>query len=349
MEVSESGRLAERFIGEPVDVPAAAFDASVMEGGLPGVPSVFVWRGREYRVSAVLSSRRTLRRCRNGSTERYVGRHEFRLQTECGMELTMYLLRSVSKRDKWTLFSMKNDSKGISSGMSDTNSSIGLHGLQERPLRVAVLVSGGGTNLQALIDEERRLLAEGGSSPYTVAVVISSSRNAFSLERAARAGIPAVVASPYSVMGEGRAKVATRDEKRLAVSNRVLELCMEYDIEAVVLAGFLTVLSGDIVSEYAGRTINLHPALLPKFGGVGMWGHHVHEAVLAAGEVESGCTVHLVDGGCDTGEIILQRKVPVLPGDTPETLYARIAPEEHEALVEGVKLLAARLAASPYE
>ena len=211
------------------------------------------------------------------------------------------------------------------------------------PVRIAVLVSGGGTNLQAIIDEEKRLVEAGQECPYTVAIVISSSKNAYSLERASQAGIPSEIASPYSVMGEENAKAAGRDEKRLAVSNRVLELCREHKIEAVVLAGFLTVLAGDIVTEYTGKTINLHPALLPKFGGVGMWGHHVHEAVLASGETESGCTVHLVDGGCDTGEILLQRKVPVLPGDTPETLYARIAPKEHEAMVEGTKLLAKRI------
>jgi phosphoribosylglycinamide formyltransferase-1 len=89
--------------------------------------------------------------------------------------------------------------------------------------------------------------------------------------------------------------------------------------------------------------INLHPALLPKFGGVGMWGHHVHEAVLAAGEKESGCTVHLVDGGCDTGKILVQKKVPVLPDDTPDSLYARIAPEEHKAMVEGLCILSQML------
>ena len=130
------------------------------------------------------------------------------------------------------------------------------------------------------------------------------------------------------------------------MSNGVLELCRQHQIEAIVLAGFLTVLGGDIIQEYKGRIINLHPALLPKFGGEGMWGHHVHEAVLAAGETESGCTIHLVDSGCDTGEILLQKKVPVLPGDTPESLYARIAPQEHVAMVEGVELLAQRLKAS---
>ena len=99
-------------------------------------------------------------------------------------------------------------------------------------------------------------------------------------------------------------------------------------------------LGGEILSIYKDKIVNLHPALLPKFGGVGMWGHNVHEAVLAAHEKESGCTVHLVDEGCDTGKILCQRKVPVMEDDTPETLYARIAPHEHDALIEGVCLLA---------
>ena len=140
-------------------------------------------------------------------------------------------------------------------------------------------------------------------------------------------------------MGKEVAEKAAIEEKRIAVSNKVLELCRENEIEAIVLAGFLTVLSGDIVNEYSNKIINLHPALLPKFGGVGMWGHNVHEAVLAAKETESGCTIHLVDAGCDTGKILLQKKVPVLENDTPETLYARIAPEEHKAMVEGLILL----------
>ena len=87
----------------------------------------------------------------------------------------------------------------------------------------------------------------------------------------------------------------------------------------------------------------MHPSLLPKFGGVGMWGHHVHEAVLAAGETESGCTVHLVDEGCDTGEVLLQRRVPVMQGDTAETLARRIAEEEHVAIVQGAEMLAGRI------
>ena len=206
--------------------------------------------------------------------------------------------------------------------------------------KVAVLVSGGGTNLQTLIDYEAEHKVE---CPYEIVVVISDHKDAFALERAQKAGIPTAVTSPFSVMGKDVAQNATRDEKRLAVSNAMLEHCQKYGAQIIVEAGCLTVLSGDILKIYANRIINLHPALLPKFGGVGMWGHHVHEAVLAAGETESGCTVHLVNEVCDGGEILLQKKVPVLPDDTPETLYARIAPKEHEALLEGLLLLCNRL------
>ena len=206
--------------------------------------------------------------------------------------------------------------------------------------KVAVLVSGGGTNLQTLIDYEAEHKVD---CPYEIVVVISDHKDAFALERAQKAGIPTAITSPFSVMGKDVAQNATRDEKRLAVSNAMLEHCQKYGAQIIVEAGCLTVLSGDILKNYANRIINLHPALLPKFGGVGMWGHHVHEAVLAAGETESGCTVHLVNEVCDGGEILLQKKVPVLPDDTPETLYARIAPKEHEALLEGLLLLCNRL------
>ena len=206
--------------------------------------------------------------------------------------------------------------------------------------KVAVLVSGGGTNLQTLIDYEAEHKVE---CPYEIVVVISDHKDAFALERAQKAGIPTAITSPFSVMGKDVAQNATSDEKRLAVSNAMLEHCQKYGAQIIVEAGCLTVLSGDILKKYANRIINLHPALLPKFGGVGMWGHHVHEAVLAAGETESGCTVHLVNEVCDGGEILLQKKVPVLPDDTPETLYARIAPKEHEALLEGLLLLCNRL------
>ena len=204
-------------------------------------------------------------------------------------------------------------------------------------LKTAVLISGGGTNLQALIDYQSE---KGEECPYEIVCVISDHKDAYGLVRAQNANIPTAITSPYSVMGKEVAQQATREEKRLAVSNAMLEQCEKYGAEAVVEAGCLTVLAGDLLIRYANKIINLHPALLPKFGGVGMWGHHVHEAVLASGEKESGCTIHIADGGCDTGKILIQKKVPVLPGDTPDTLYERIAPKEHEAIVEGLCLLA---------
>ncbi|MCR5495358.1 MAG: phosphoribosylglycinamide formyltransferase [Treponema sp.] len=201
--------------------------------------------------------------------------------------------------------------------------------------KIAVLVSGGGTNLQALIDYEKADKA----CPYSIAVVISDHKDAYALERAKNAGIPSAITSPYAVMGAEKAKAASREEKRIAVSDKVLEICQEKGVEAIVQAGWLTVLSGKIIEKYSNKIINLHPALLPKFGGVGMWGHHVHEAVLAAGEKESGCTIHLVNGECDGGKILIQKKVPVMPEDNPDSLYARIAPEEHKAIVEGACML----------
>ncbi len=206
-------------------------------------------------------------------------------------------------------------------------------------MKIAVLVSGGGTNLQALIDYEK----SNTGCPYHIQIVIADTKKAFALERASAAGIETKIVSPFAVLGAEKAKTASKEEKRLSVSNAALSAAKTAGCDAIVLAGWLTVLSGDIITEYSNRIVNLHPALLPKFGGVGMWGHNVHEAVLAAHEKESGCTVHLVDAGCDTGKILVQKKVPVLPDDTPETLYARIAPEEHKAMVEGVCLLASEL------
>ncbi len=202
-------------------------------------------------------------------------------------------------------------------------------------MNVVVLVSGGGTNLQSLIDYEKSV----ADCPYKIVAVCSNTKNAFALERAKKASIPAFVKSPFSVMGKEAAQNASREEKNAAVSDAMLEVCKEFRADLIVLAGYLSVLRGKIISEYEGKIINLHPALLPKFGGVGMWGENVHRAVLDSGEKESGCTVHFADGGCDTGKIILQKKVPVLPGDTVETLYARIAPKEHEAIVEAVLTL----------
>ena len=203
-------------------------------------------------------------------------------------------------------------------------------------MKIAVLVSGGGTNLQALIDYEK----SHADCPYHIQVVIADTKKAYALERAAASGIATKIVSPFAVLGPEKAKEVSKEEKRIAVSDAAKNAALEAGCDAIVLAGWLTVLSGSIITEFSNRIVNLHPALLPKFGGVGMWGHTVHEAVLAAGEKESGCTVHLVDAGCDTGKILVQKKVPVMPDDTPDSLYARIAPEEHKAMVEGVCILA---------
>jgi len=206
-------------------------------------------------------------------------------------------------------------------------------------MKIAVLVSGGGTNLQALIDYEK----SHADCPYHIQIVIADTKKAFALERAQKAGIETKIVSPFAVLGPEKAKIVSKEEKRVAVSDAALEAAKSSGCDAIVLAGWLTVLSGKIITEYSNRIVNLHPALLPKFGGVGMWGHNVHEAVLASGEKESGCTVHLVDSGCDTGKILVQKKVPVLAGDTPDSLYERIAPQEHIAMVEGVCLLSQML------
>ena len=192
---------------------------------------------------------------------------------------------------------------------------------------ILVLVSGGGTNLQALIDAQKR----GELGNGRIAAVISDRGGVYALERAKMAGIPAFVEKPNIAL--------PKPERGRELSDRILSFCREKEIGLVVCAGFLSILAGDIIEAYAGRMINLHPALLPKFGGQGMYGEHVHQAVLKAGETESGCTVHLVDAGTDTGSILLQRKVPVLSGDTPESLAERIHKEEHIAIVEAVKIM----------
>jgi phosphoribosylglycinamide formyltransferase 1 len=198
---------------------------------------------------------------------------------------------------------------------------------------ILVLVSGGGTNLQALIDTQKR----GELGNTRIAAVISDRGRVYALERAKAAGIPAFVEKPDSAL--------PKPERWRELSDRILRFCREKEIGLVVCAGFLSILTGDIIEAYTERMINLHPALLPKFGGHGMYGEHVHRAVLKAGETESGCTVHLVDAGTDTGPILLQRKVPVLSGDTPESLAERIHKEEHIAIVEAVKMMIKRMEA----
>jgi phosphoribosylglycinamide formyltransferase-1 len=205
------------------------------------------------------------------------------------------------------------------------------------PVNILVLVSGNGSNLQALIDAEAQGRFEAGGiaannhASGKLAVVLSDRSGVYALERAKAAGIPTFVETPDPHL--------PKPERRQELSDRILRICRKKQISLIVYAGFLSILAGDIIEDYAGRMINIHPSLLPKFGGQGMYGLHVHRAVLAAGERESGCTVHFVDAGTDTGPILLQRKVSVLSGDTPESLAERIRGEEHIAIVDAVKMI----------
>lgn len=182
------------------------------------------------------------------------------------------------------------------------------------PVRVAVLVSGGGTNLQALLD------ALHDSPIARVARVISNRSDAGALDRARKATVPTTIL------------------KNPADSNELLAALR--DAQLVVLAGYLKLVPRAVVERFPGRMINIHPALLPDFGGPGMYGHHVHEAVLASGAKESGATIHLVDEVFDRGEIIAQERVPILDGDTPERLAARVLEAEHRLLPRVVLELA---------
>ena len=173
------------------------------------------------------------------------------------------------------------------------------------PKRIAVLVSGGGTNLQALIDAQGRGELVNGE----IAAVLSSSPDAYSQERAKRAGIPGYV------LPRGDARAATA---------ALVERLRELDIDLVVMAGFMTIVTEELFQAYPNAVLNIHPSLIPSFCGVGCYGLHVHEKALAYGVKVSGATVHFVTEECDAGPIVLQKAVEVLPDDTPETLQRRI-------------------------
>lgn len=190
-------------------------------------------------------------------------------------------------------------------------------------LRIGVLVSGTGTNLQAILDACAR-----GEIAGAVALVVSSSAKAFAVERARQAGVPAVVLTPKQ-FGD-----------RASYDARLMELLRGAQIDLVCLAGFLRILTPAFIGQFPGRIMNIHPALLPAFGGPGMFGARVHEAVLASGVKVSGCTVHFADETPDGGPIILQAAVPVRDNDTAETLAARIAVEEHRLYPAAIRLFA---------
>ena len=173
--------------------------------------------------------------------------------------------------------------------------------MSEAQKRVAIFVSGTGTNCENII----RYFA--GSEVVNIALVVSNKSDAPALEKARRLGVPTEVVS----------------KSQLSDSSFMLSLLRERDIHFIVLAGFLLMIPNYLIAAYPRRIINLHPSLLPKFGGKGMYGHRVHEAVKAAGETETGMTVHYVTGECDGGEIIAQYKTAISPEDTPEDIAAK--------------------------
>ncbi len=194
------------------------------------------------------------------------------------------------------------------------------------PLRIAVFVGtkGRGSNLMAL-----HAATQTGQLHGHIAVVVGSKAKAPALERARDAGITVAVVDPKLYAGEDT-----------AYADALLTALRRADVDTIALAGYLRRLPSTVVAAFAGRIVNIHPSLLPAFGGVGMYGEHVHRAVLDYGCKISGCTVHLVDETYDTGPIVLQRAVAVHDDDTPATLAARILPHEHTAFIDALQLLA---------
>ncbi|MCC8025559.1 MAG: phosphoribosylglycinamide formyltransferase [Clostridium sp.] len=192
-------------------------------------------------------------------------------------------------------------------------------------LRVGVMVSGGGTNLQAILDA----VDKGQISNAVIAVVISNNPGAYALERARNHGIDAVAMSPKSY------------ETREAFNEAFLAKVDAYELDLIVLAGFLVTIPEAMTKKYQGRIINIHPSLIPSFCGVGYYGLKVHEAALARGVKVTGATVHYVDSGMDTGPIILQKAVEVREGDTPERLQRRVMEEaEWVILPKAINMIA---------
>ena len=195
--------------------------------------------------------------------------------------------------------------------------------LQKRVKNVAVLISGGGTNLQALLDFE----AKGGFKGGKIALVVSSKSDAYGLVRAQNAGVKTAVVTKKGV-----------ELSQFEAS--LLSLLKENEIDAVVLAGFLVILSPEFVANFKNKIINIHPSLLPSFGGEGFYGLRVHQAVLDSGVKVTGATAHIVSGEVDRGEILVQKAVDVKEGDTPQSLQLRVMQEaEWVILPEALNLI----------
>ncbi len=179
--------------------------------------------------------------------------------------------------------------------------------------RLAVFISGSGTNLQSIIDN-----CQSGFIPGEVALVLSNKKDAYGLERAKKAGIATIV------------YIRKKFPDGKTADQYLLDLLNEHGVDLIALAGYLKMIAPRVIEKYHGRIVNIHPALLPNYGGKGMYGMRVHEAVIAAGDKESGATIHVVDEIYDHGKILAQVRVPVLPEDTPEDLAGRVLKVEHK-------------------
>ncbi len=179
-------------------------------------------------------------------------------------------------------------------------------------LNLGFLASHGGSNMQAIIEA-----CKNGKLDAEPRCVISNNSTSGALERASKEGIPRVHISGKTHPGPG------------GEAEAIIDTFSSHGVDTIILAGYMKILSPQVISHFKGRVLNIHPALLPKFGGKGMYGKNVHQAVLQAGETESGATIHLVDSQYDRGRILSQMKVPVLVGDTPDTLAARVLAVEH--------------------
>jgi phosphoribosylglycinamide formyltransferase 1 len=195
--------------------------------------------------------------------------------------------------------------------------------LKTNSLKIGVLVSGSGSNLQAIIDAvlRKKIKAE-------IAIVISTKADAYALTRAGKYQIPTLYIDPKNY------------PDREAYTRTITDELKQRGVGLVCLAGFMSILTSYFIENFTLQAMNIHPALLPAFGGAGMYGRHVHEAVLKSGTKYSGCTVHFVDEGCDTGPIILQHVAPVKDDDTVETLANRILKIEHKLYPLAIKYFA---------
>jgi len=201
-----------------------------------------------------------------------------------------------------------------------------------KKLQLGFMASHGGSNMQAIVDACR-----GGRLAAEPLVMISNNRDSQALERAKKAGIPAFYLN-----------AKTHPDPDL-LDDSIVEKLKEHGVELVILAGYMRKIGHRMLDTYKNRIINIHPALLPKHGGKGMYGMRVHEAVIAAGEIETGVTVHVVNEDYDEGSIIAQCRMPVMPSDTPQTLAVRVLAREHQFLVETLVRIASGAINLPVE